>query len=75
MTNENPKNYNDWNKENGYKAYDNIYTKDELMKMAYNSGLKEILDYVLDNNMIATIYDRNKLMRIRNKLRKGDKIC
>ena len=75
MTNKNPKNYNDWNKENGYKAYDDVYTKDELMEMAYNDGLKEILDYVLDNNMVATIYDKNKLMRIRNKLRKGDKIC
>ena len=75
VTKEKIKTYKEWNTENGYKAYDDVYTKDELMEMAYNDGLKEILDYVLDNDMIATIYDRNKLMRMRNKLRKGDKIC
>ena len=61
--------FNKWIKENGYKAYDDVYTKDELMEMAYNDGLLEVLNYVLDNNMIATLYDRTKLMRIRRGLK------
>ena len=62
------KTYEEWSEENGYKAYDDVYSKNELMKMAYNDGLKEILDYVLNNNMIATIVDKNKLMKIRRGL-------